>query len=176
MLAPMPTPCIPSGFPLLGMASGQIAHPGGPTMPRTKVDGQTASSGGQASLCTRGRGGLTARTRAAPSSPASLTSATLRVVPMSLAPPHATLLTPPVPRTALASTTTTAPHTALEPYPLHYLCRPRVAQGPPAPPLHQQPPPVKVVPVEPPVNPHPMTTRVKRSFRLSTDRLTLSPL
>jgi hypothetical protein len=32
---------------------------------------------------------------------------------------------------------------------------------------------VKAVPVAPPVNPHPMTTRVKRDFWLPAERLTL---
>jgi hypothetical protein len=32
---------------------------------------------------------------------------------------------------------------------------------------------MKVVPVAPPINPHLMTTRAKRGFRLPTDRLTL---
>jgi hypothetical protein len=40
-------------------------------------------------------------------------------------------------------------------------------------PLHQQSPPVKALPVAPPVNPHPMTTRAKWGFWLPTDRLTL---
>jgi hypothetical protein len=77
-------------------------------------------------------------------------------------------------RAAPASTTTTAPPVAPEPYPLHYSCRPQAAREPPAPPLHQQLPPVKDVPVEPSVNPHPMTTRAKWGFRLLADRLTVT--
>jgi hypothetical protein len=42
------------------------------------------------------------------------------------------------------------------------------------PPLHQCPPLAKDVPVVPLVNPHPMTTRVKRDFWLPADKLTLS--
>jgi hypothetical protein len=70
--------------------------------------------------------------------------------------------------------TTAAPPVALEPYSLHYSRRPRAAQEPPAPPLHQQSSPAKAVPVAHPNNPHPMITRVKWDFRLQAKRLTLS--
>jgi hypothetical protein len=45
---------------------------------------------------------------------------------------------------------------------------------PPTLPLHHQSSLVKAVPVAPPLNPHPMTMRVKRGFRLLANRLTLS--
>jgi hypothetical protein len=77
------------------------------------------------------------------------------------------------PRSALDSTRAcTAPTSQL--YPLHYLCRSRAARESSALPLHQQSLPVKVVPVAPSVNPHPMTTWAKQGFRLPTNRLTLS--
>jgi hypothetical protein len=66
--------------------------------------------------------------------------------------------------------TTAGPPVAPEPDPRH----PQAAQEPPSPPLHQQSPPAKAVPVAPSINPHPMITRVKRGFWLPTDRLTLS--
>jgi hypothetical protein len=90
-----------------------------------------------------------------------------RAAPMTSAAPHATPSTPPAPRVASVSMTTAAPPTASKPYPLHYSRRPQAAQEPPALPLHQQSPPVKVVLVAHPVNPHPMTTRAKRGFRLT---------
>jgi hypothetical protein len=45
---------------------------------------------------------------------------------------------------------------------------------PPSPPLHQQSPLMKVIPVSPPINPHSMTTQAKRGFQLPADKLTLS--
>jgi hypothetical protein len=90
-----------------------------------------------------------------------------RAVPMTSAAPHATPLTQPVLRAGPMSMTTAAPLVAPELYPLHYSHCPRDAQEPPTLPLHQQSPPVKAVPVAPPVNPHPMTTRANRGFRLT---------
>jgi hypothetical protein len=90
--------------------------------------------------------------------------------------PHTAPTTQPPPRMAPTSTTPAAPPTALasQPYPLYYSHRLWAVQDPPALPLHQLSLPMKVVPVAPLVNPHPMMTWVKQGFRLSTDRLTLS--
>jgi hypothetical protein len=133
---------------------GPTASPGGQTPLGTGAGGPTVSPGGQtthrigAGGPTTSPGDPTARPCAAPPSPPSTAS---RVAP---------------------TTSAAAPSSQL--YPLHYSRRPRVTREPPAPPLHQQSPPAKAVPVAPPVNPHPMTTRVKRGFRLLADRLTLS--
>jgi hypothetical protein len=94
MPAPLLTPRVPLGFPPLATAGGQTMHPGRPTVPGTKAGGQTASLGGQTSPRTEA-GGPTARTYAAPSSPASPTSAAPRAAPTTLAAPHTTPLTPP---------------------------------------------------------------------------------
>jgi hypothetical protein len=59
-------------------------------------------------------------------------------------------------------------------YLLHYSHCPQATLEPPSPPLHQRSPPAKAISVAPPVNPHPMTMRVKRGFWLLADRLTLS--
>jgi hypothetical protein len=59
-------------------------------------------------------------------------------------------------------------------YPLHYSRRSQAVQELPTPPLHQQPPLAKAVLVAPPVNPYPMTTRVKRGVRIAADKLSLS--
>jgi hypothetical protein len=98
----------------------------------------------------------------ATSSAASLTSTVPRVAPS----------TPPAPRAALLSMTPPTPPTTSTLQ--HYLLHPRATWEPPAPPLHQQLPPVKAVQVAPPVNPHLMTTWVKRGFRLPADKLMLS--
>jgi hypothetical protein len=39
MLAPLPTPCVPSGFPPLTKAGGQTARLSGPTALGTEADG-----------------------------------------------------------------------------------------------------------------------------------------
>jgi hypothetical protein len=95
---------------------------------------------------------------------------------MTLTAPHTTPSTPPAPRATLTFMTMTAPLVApaSQLYPLHYSSHPLAAQEPPAPPLHQQLPSAKVVPVAPLVNPYPITTRAKRGFWLPADRLTLS--
>jgi hypothetical protein len=90
---------------------------------------------------------------------------------MTLAVPHAAPTSPPGPRAVPASMTLPAPPMALASQ--HYSRRPQATQEPPAPPLHQQSLPVKAVPMEPPVNPHLMTTQAKRGFRLPADKLTL---
>jgi hypothetical protein len=135
------------------------AHAARPPLPHAEAHGQTAIVGGP-----------TTRTRTAASSPASPSSATSHAAPTTLATPS----TPPAPRAAPTFTTTAAPPVAPEPYPLHYSRRPWATQEPLSPHLHQQSPPVKAVPVAPSINPHLMITRVKRGFRLPTDRLTLS--
>jgi hypothetical protein len=93
MPAPLPVPHVPPGFPPLATAGGPTAHPGDPTTPGTEAGDQTASPGSQPTLETEAAGqtaprteaggqtttlgSLTARTYAAPSSPASPTSAPL---------------------------------------------------------------------------------------------------
>jgi hypothetical protein len=119
-------------------------------------------------------GGPTARTCAAPSTPASSTSAAPRVAPTTSTAPHATPSTPPAPRTTPASTTIATPPVAPERYLLHYSHRPRATREPPALPLHQQSLSVKALLVAPPVNPLSMTMWANRGFRLPPDRLTLS--
>jgi hypothetical protein len=126
-------------------ASGPTASPDGPTAPGIGAGGPIATPGGP-----------TARPYAAPPSPTSLTSGASRAAPLTSAAPHAA-------STALVS----------QLYPLHYSRRPQAAQEPPTLPLYQQPPPTKAVPVAPPVNPHLMTTRAKRGFRISIDKLSL---
>jgi hypothetical protein len=180
MPAPPPAPHVPPDFPPLDAIGGQTACLGGQTAPRTETGGQTVSSGGQttreteAGSQTVSPGGQTAhrtgvgnpitRPCTATLSPASPTSVAPRVGPTSLNVPHAVPSTPPVPRVAPAS----------QLYLQNYSCHPWAAWKPPTPPLHQQLPPAKGVPVAPPINPHPMTMRVKRDFRLPADRLTLS--
>jgi hypothetical protein len=180
MPAPLPAPCIPPGFPPLAGGGGQTTHPTGLTVLRTKAGGQTTSLGGQTApgievgSPTTTPVGQTTSHHVAPSSAALPTSAA----------PHAVPSTPPVPRSASTSMTppascvapvsTTPPAPPVAPMPQHYLCRPRAAQEPMAPPLYQQSPPVKDVTVAPPVNPHPMTTWMKRGFRLPADKLMLS--
>jgi hypothetical protein len=116
--------------------------PGGQTAPRTEA------------------GGATTTPYVAPSSPTSPTSTTPRAVPTTSTVPHAAPSTPSAPPTAPLS----------QLYLLHYSCLPWVAWEPSAPPLHQQLPPMKAVPVAPPVNPHPM---IVRAFQLPINRLTL---
>jgi hypothetical protein len=90
MLAPLPTPCVPPGFPLLVANGGLTVYPDGPTTPGTEAGGQIASPGYQTALGTEAGGQTaphtepggqtatlddpTARTCAAPSSLASPTS------------------------------------------------------------------------------------------------------
>jgi hypothetical protein len=144
----------PVGQTMIGTgAGGPTANPGGLTTPRTGADGPTATPGG-----------LTDRPCAAPPSPTSPTSAASHAATSTLAAPHTVSMTPTAPPTALVS----------QLYPLHYSRRPQATQEPPTPPLHQHPPPAKAIPVTPPVNPHLMTTRVKRGFRIPTDKLSLS--
>jgi hypothetical protein len=71
-------------------------------VPRTEVGGQTApriEAGGPTTTL----GGPTARTCAAPSLPASPTSATPHATPTTMVAPQAALSTPPAPRVAPAS-------------------------------------------------------------------------
>jgi hypothetical protein len=56
VLAPLPTPCVPPGFPPLAATGGLTMCPGGPTAPRTEADGQTASLGYQTTLGTEAGG------------------------------------------------------------------------------------------------------------------------
>jgi hypothetical protein len=90
-----------------------------------------------------------------------------RVAPTTLVAPHVASSSSPAPHATLASKTPTAPPMApvSHHYPLHYSCHPRAEREPPALPLHLHSPSVKAVPVAPPINPHPMTTRVKRGFQ-----------
>jgi hypothetical protein len=128
-------------------------NPSDQTTDGTEADGPTATIGGQI-----------IRPCATPSWPASLTLIALHTTPTPSVVPHVTPMTPATPPTVPVS----------QVYPQHYSCCPRSTWEPPAPPLHQKSPPAKTVPVAPSVNPHPMTTRVKWSFRLPTDKLTLS--
>jgi hypothetical protein len=50
MLAPLPTPCVPPGFPPLAMTGGLTVCPDGPTVPRIEAGGQTTSLGYQTAL------------------------------------------------------------------------------------------------------------------------------
>jgi hypothetical protein len=173
MPTPLPVPRVPPGFSPLTAASGQtacgteagdpIVHRTGAGGPTASPDGQTAHRTGSGGLTTSpggetargtGAGGPTARPYAAPSSPASPTSTVSRAPPATSAMPHAAPTTP--------AASPAAPASQL--YPLHYSRRPRATWEPSAPPLHHQLPPAKAVPVAPPVNPHPMTTQVKRGF------------
>jgi hypothetical protein len=163
MPAPLPATHVPLGFMPLPAASGHTSRLGDQTALGTEASDPTASPGGQTVTGT-GAGGPTARPYAAPPSPASPTSAASRAAPSTSAAPHAASTTSVVPATAPVS----------QLYPLHYSRRPQAAQEPPTPPLHQQTPPMKVVPVAPLVNPHPMTTWVKRGFRIPSDKLSLS--
>jgi hypothetical protein len=180
MPAPLSAPHVPPGFLPLATASGQTSRPGGQTAPRTKAGGPivspgcqtatrigvgspTASPGGPTALRT-GAGGPTTRPCPTPPSPTSPTSAASHAAPSTSAAPHAASTTPVVPPTAPVS----------QLYPLHYSRRPQAVQEPPTPPLHQQSPPAKAVPVAPLVNPHPMTTRVKRGIQILVDKLSLS--
>jgi hypothetical protein len=186
MPAPLSTPRVSLGFPPLAAAGDQTTRPGGPTTPRTEAGSHTASPDSQTTLKTEtggqttspgcqippphrieaggpiaSPGGPTTRPCVTPSSPASPTLA---------APPvwHPRLRLRPTrhprlhPRHTLApaSTTPIAPPaaSASQLYPLHYSCRPRTVWEPPAPPLHQQSPSIKTVPMAPLVNPHLMTT------------------
>jgi hypothetical protein len=197
MPAPLPAPRVPSGLSSLNAAGGQtsspgvqtargteaggltmspggqtahrtgaggpIARPGGQTTHGTGAGGPTVSPGGQIARGT-GAGGPTTRPCAAPPSSASPTSTVSRAPPMTSAAPHVAPTTPAASPMALAS----------QLYPLHYSHRRRAMREPLAPPLHQLSPPAKTVSVAPPVNPHLMTTRAKRGFRLLADRLILS--
>jgi hypothetical protein len=179
MPVPVPAPHVPPGFSPMATPGCQTAQPGSQTAPGIEVDSPTTSPGGQTAPGTEA-GSLTARPggqtaheteagdpTATPggqiatpytttSSPALPTSAT----------PHAAPTTLPVSRATLASTTSATPPTTptSQLYLQHYSCRPRAAREPPAPPLHQQLPPAKAIPVAPPVDPHLMTMRVKRGF------------
>jgi hypothetical protein len=194
MPTPLPAPRVPPSFSPLTAAGGQISSqggqttrgteagdptvsPGGQTAHRTGADSPIASPGGQTAHGTgaggptpslggqtahgTGAGGPTARPCADPPLPASPTSTVSRAPPATLAVPHA------VPTTLATSPAAPASHLYL----LHYSCHPQATREPLAPPLHQQSPPAKVVPVAPPVNPHPMTTRAKWGFWLPADRL-----
>jgi hypothetical protein len=193
-VAPMPAllsvPHVSPGFSPLAAAGDQTACPGGKTAPRTKVGGPTVSPGSQTTPEIEAHGltahetevgspiatlgGQTAWPSTRTSSPASPTSAAPRMVPTTLVAPHTmptTLVTP-----YTTPTTQIAPPAvpASQFYPQHYLRQSQAAREPPAPALHQQSPPVKAVPVVPPVNPHLMTIRAKLGFRLTVARLTLS--
>jgi hypothetical protein len=139
-------------------------------MLKTEADGETVRPGDQTTTL----GSPTARTCDSPSSPTSPTSPPSLVAPRTSTAAHAAPLTPLVPRTALASTSTAAPPVALELQPLHYSHHPWAMQEPPAPPLHQQSPLTKAIPVAPPINHHPMSTWVKRGFRHLRNKLTKS--
>jgi hypothetical protein len=184
-VAPMPAPlsCTPcsTGLSTAGRgwwydrapaieADGQTMSPSGQTILRTEAGSQIVSPGDQTAPIQRlavrpppwvvrspGHASLLL-------SPASLTSAAPRAAPTTSVAPHMAPSTPPVPRAAPASMTMVAPPTASERYTLHYSRHPRATREPPTQPLHQQSPPTKAVPVAPPVNPHPMTTRAKRGF------------
>jgi hypothetical protein len=91
MPAPLPVPSVPSGFPPLAATDGpttprteavcQTVSPCGQTALETEASSQTVSPGGQ----TTTMGGPTARTYAAPSLPASPTSAVpVRCPPLRL--------------------------------------------------------------------------------------------
>jgi hypothetical protein len=144
---------------------------GDQTTPGTEGGSPTVSPGGQTPPHTEA-GGPIARTCATPSSTLAAPCAS----PMTSAMPHVALLTPPAPRATPVSMTLVVPPTAplSQLYPLHYSHRPQAAREPSTSPLHKQSPPVKAIPVAPPINPHPMTTWAKRGFRLPIDRLTLS--
>jgi hypothetical protein len=103
-----------------------------------------------------------------PRAPLSSVASRAAPEPTTSAMPNAAPSTPPTPRVAPASTTIATPPAALTSY-LHH---PRATQELPSPPLHQQSPSAKAVPVAPPVNLHSMITRAKRGFRLLADRLT----
>jgi hypothetical protein len=118
---------------------------GGPTAAPSCLNACGTEAGGQ----TATPGGPTARPFAASSSCAS----------SAFAAPDATTMTPPRPPVALASQYNSR--------------RPRAARESLSPPLLQQSPPVKAVPVAPSVNRHLMTMWVKRGFRLPIDKLTL---
>jgi hypothetical protein len=137
------------------MVGGPTALPGSPTTHRIEVIGPTATPGGQ-----------TTRPFTVPASPTSSCSTV----------PHAAPTTPPTPHAALTSMNLVVPPMtpASQLYPQHYSCHPRAAREPPALHLHQQSLLVKAIPTAPPINTHLMTTRVKWSFQLLADRLTLS--
>jgi hypothetical protein len=89
--------------------------------------------------------------------------------------PHVTLSSVASPTSIVPRAAPTIPHAPpAAPASPHYSHCPRATREPPAPPLLQQSPPAKAVPVAPPVNPHLMTTRTKRGFRLPANKLTLS--
>jgi hypothetical protein len=174
MPAPLTTLRVPLGFPFWAGARGLTAAPGGPTAPPpprglTVASGPIVASGGPTARRTE-VGGLTARPFAASSSRGSSTSTAPYALNFDCAPRGAH--TPPAPCTTPASTTPPAPPAA--PASQHYSCCPWAAREPPALPLLQESPAVKAIPVAPLVNPHLMITRVKRGFRLPTDKLTLS--
>jgi hypothetical protein len=139
--------------------------PGDQTTDGTEADGPTTTIGDQI-----------IRPCTTPSWPASSTSIAPRTTPTPSVVPHATPMTPHAPCVAPVATTPATPPVVLvsQVYPQHYSCCPRATWKPSAPPLHQKSPPAKTVPVAPSVNPHTMTTQVKWSFRLPTDKLTLS--
>jgi hypothetical protein len=193
MPAPVPAPQVPPRFlfrPAVGGPTarysevcGATAGQSGLTMPSpppapNAPGGPTVASGGQtahgtvAGGSTAIPGGQTARPFAAPSSPALPTLALPHVAPKTSVAPHGAPTTPPAPRTTSASTTPLMLPVA--PTSQHYSRHPWAVREPSPLPLHQQSPPVKVVPMAPQVNPHPMTTRAKRGFWLPVDKLTLS--
>jgi hypothetical protein len=56
MPAPLSVPHVPSGFPLLAVAGGPTARPGGLTAPGIETSGQTASPCSQTTLGTEAGG------------------------------------------------------------------------------------------------------------------------
>jgi hypothetical protein len=156
----------------VGGATASLSGPTVPPLPPAPnaPGSPTAASGGQTAhgIEDGGRtttlGGQTALPFTAPSLPASPTLAVPHAAPMTSVAAHATLLTP--------TLTLAAPPVALVSQ--HYSCHPRAAREPSAPPLHQQSPLVKAVPVAPLINPHLMTVREKRGFWLPADKITLS--
>jgi hypothetical protein len=102
MLATLPAPRVPLGFPSLAVGGGltapeteadsHIVSPDGQTTPGTEADSPTATPSGQS-----------ARPLVAPSSVTSPTSVAPHVAPTTLAAPHAASTTPPAPPAALTS-------------------------------------------------------------------------
>jgi hypothetical protein len=186
MPAPLLAPHVPLGFPPLAAAGGPTVHLGDMTASGTEASGQTVSPGSQTALGTeaggqtQNPGGPTPPYKGWQSDrhPERSNRQNLRcsfiacfanfghphAAPTTSVTPHVAPSTPPAPRVAPVSTTVAAPPAAPELYLLHYSRHPRATQEPPAPPLHQQSPPVEAMRVAPLVNPHPMTTRAKWGF------------
>jgi hypothetical protein len=165
--APPPlSPTATSGLTTPLPPPGPTAAPSGPTAPppllgHAAIGGLTVTSGGQIAHRLVA-GGPTARPFMASSLCTSSTSTTPRAAPMPSDASYAAPTTPPAPRATSTSMTPLAPPAALASQ--HYSHHPQAAREPLAPPLLQQSPLVKAVPVAPLVNPHPMTTKAKWGF------------